>query len=379
MERRRFMLVLAAGGVILGLGACDDMPASAIAPWQGPSPGERDPRLRALSWALLAPSAHNLQSWRADIRSPGEILLHVDLERLLPATDPPGRQVLISCGGFLELLRMAAAADGHRAEIELLPEGPYDAARLDGRPFARIRMVADGSVPRDPLFDFVRQRHTQRAVYEPRVPDAVQFAQLTAASGQPGITLGHAVEPTVVARLNRIAVEGYEVEFGNPATWNETARVMRIGSDAVATEPSGIALVGAKIWWARKLGIVDQATMQDPKGRGPKQSLDMIRPALETGTPAWVWLVSADDSRRTQLAAGRSYVRLHLEAALLGLALHPNSQVLQEFPAMTTLYASFHREVGVVAPARVQMLARIGYAPPAGPSPRRGVRALLAS
>lgn len=53
-------------------------------------------------------------------------------------------------------------------------------------------------------------------------------------------------------------------------------------------------------------------------------------------------------------------MRLNLEATRLGLALHPNSQVLQEFAQMDALYAPFHREAGVTAPARVQMFVRVG-------------------
>ena len=155
--------------------------------------------------------------------------------------------------------------------------------------------------------------------------------------------------------------------------------MMRIGAQEVAAEPSGIALVGTKIWWATWLGLVDHAGMLDPKGRGPRQALDMSTPVFEISTPVWVWLTSADNSRQTQLAAGRSFQRLHSEATRLGLVMHPNSQVLQEFPAMAALYAAFHREVGVNAPARVQMLVRVGYAPVAEPSPRRGVGTILMS
>ena len=62
MKRRSFMLVLAAGGAVIALPGCNSMPASAIASWQQPGADQTDPRLRALSWALLAPNPHNLQS-----------------------------------------------------------------------------------------------------------------------------------------------------------------------------------------------------------------------------------------------------------------------------------------------------------------------------
>jgi len=61
----------------------------------------------------------------------------------------------------------------------------------------------------------------------------------------------------------------------------------------------------------------------------------------------------------------------------LGASIQPNSQVLQEFHEMRQLYQSFHREVEVAEPARVQMLARIGYATRPNPAPRRAVASVV--
>jgi hypothetical protein len=43
--------------------------------------------------------------------------------------------------------------------------------------------------------------------------------------------------------------------------------------------------------------------------------------------------------------------------------MHPVSQALQEFPEMTAEFDTLHRRLGVASPQRVQMLARVGYAP----------------
>src|SRR5215831_11193719 len=188
MHRRQFMLVLGAGSAAIALGACDQMPASAVAPWSGPRAGESDPRLRALSWAMLAPNPHNLQSWVADIREPELMKLYVDLTRLLPQTDPPNRQILIGCGAFLELLSMAASHDGWRAQIELFPEGEYEPDRVDARPFALVRLVRDPAVVPDPLFAGVHVRRTNRLPYEAKVPDANTLSSLTSAARQPHVT-----------------------------------------------------------------------------------------------------------------------------------------------------------------------------------------------
>ena len=103
--RRALLKVLLASGASVMLSACDRMPASAVAAWRAgmtPPSEDPDPRIRALAWAMLAPNPHNLQAWLADLRRPGEIDLRLDPGRLLPATDPQGRQVLIGGGAFLE-------------------------------------------------------------------------------------------------------------------------------------------------------------------------------------------------------------------------------------------------------------------------------------
>ena len=346
MKRRSFILVLAAGGAVIALPGCDTMPATATAPWLAAGATVTDPRLRALSWAQLAPNPHNLQSWVADIREPGLIRLSVDLQRLLPASDPPNRQVLIGCGAFLELLCQAAAQQGQRAEVTLLPEGEYAAASVDARPFATVRLSADASLQPEPLFAAVPLRRTNRAPYTAQVPDAQALVQLAAAAGRPGITLHSSTDATKVQRLRELAIAGYRVEFGNAATWTESANLMRVGAAAVAAEPSGVAVTGTMAWFGRQLGMLGPEALRKTDGVAARTAIDSSSEAA-THTHAWAWLSSTDNSRRTQIEAGRAYMRTDLAAAQLGLAIHPNSQVLQEFEA-TRLRLGFIRTSGPV-------------------------------
>jgi len=62
----------------------------AISVWQGPN-NESDVRKWILSYAILAPHSHNLQSWLVDLRHSEEITLYCDRTRLLPETDPRAR------------------------------------------------------------------------------------------------------------------------------------------------------------------------------------------------------------------------------------------------------------------------------------------------
>jgi hypothetical protein len=377
MNRRQSMQVLMAGGAILTLAGCDPMPAQAVAAWHGPDPSVRDARLRALSWAMLAASPHNQQPWLADIRQPGVIMLYIDAARLLPKTDPFNRQILIGCGGFLELLDMAAVADGWYAAITLMPEGDYDPRGIDARPYARIELRPGAERVPDSLFAYVRQRRTTRGVYRDATPGTVALKQLAEAATRPGVVLRSTSAVAQVKRISALAIAGLNVEFRTQATWEESARLLRFGSRAIAAEPSGLAFTGPRFWLLRQLGMLAPAKLRDAKGSGPDQVLPDMTAALHS-TRAWLWLETASNDRSGQLEAGRAFARTGLAAAATGLALHPQSQVLQEFEQMNTLFAAIHHELGVARPGRVHMLVRVGYAEPPGPSPRLALNAILA-
>jgi hypothetical protein len=97
--------------------------------------------------------------------------------------------------------------------------------------------------------------------------------------------------------------------------------------------------------------------------------------AMADTSPAFVWIKSADNSRATQIAAGRAYARANLAAAAAGLSIHPWSMALQEYSEMADLYAEQQEILAASAAAPVQMLMRIGYAEAIAPAPRRGLEA----
>ena len=53
-----------------------------------------EPRMQALSYAILAPNPHNRQPWLVDLQVDGQVTLYVDQTRLLPHTDPFSRQIV---------------------------------------------------------------------------------------------------------------------------------------------------------------------------------------------------------------------------------------------------------------------------------------------
>jgi hypothetical protein len=86
--------------------------------------------------------------------------------------------------------------------------------------------------------------------------------------------------------------------------------------------------------------------------------------------PSLIWIKTPSNTRADQIEAGRQYVRANLRATQLGLAMHPMSQSLQEYEEVSANFRRVHDLLGAKEGERIQMLARVGYGPKIGPSPR---------
>lgn len=116
----------------------------------------------AVALACRAPSLHNSQPWRWELS--GNVLhLYSDPDRLLPATDAFGRQLILSCGAALDHLVSAFAGLGWTTDVERIPnrENPFH--------LAAVRFTPAGAVS-----DAARRR---AAAIDQRRSDRLPFAQ----------------------------------------------------------------------------------------------------------------------------------------------------------------------------------------------------------
>jgi hypothetical protein len=345
-------------------------PADPLAPWAAApaAANHPDPRVRAAAWAVLAPNPHNRQPWVVELpaASPDIAILRCDLDRRLPVTDPFDRQILIGLGAFAELFRLAAMQEGRAVSVLPFPEGEPQ-PRLDGRPVALLRLGAPGSARPDPLFAHAAARRSTKRPFDMARPVAAEaLAALEAATSAP-IRLGATAQPDLVAAIREIAWRSWQIEAATEAAHLESVNLMRLGRAAVAAEPDGISVWGPGLEEAIAAGQITREGML-PGGAGYQVMIDRYRPML-AATPAYVWLSTAGNSRAEQLAAGRDWLRLNLATTAAGLALHPISQALQEFPEVAGPYRDLH---ALLAPGggTVQMLGRLGYAGAVPPTPR---------
>ncbi|MEM8849704.1 MAG: twin-arginine translocation pathway signal protein [Pseudomonadota bacterium] len=344
---RRKTLALLGGGTVFaatasaGTFVATRTPHAALAPWDAAGRYD-DPRLRALSYALLAPNPHNRQPWEAELVGTDGVALWRDKTRDLPVTDPFGRQLTIGMGCFLELCRMAAAAEGLATEMDLFPEGE------DG-PVARLTFARGGVA--DPLFAHVMERRSHKEAFDAQAvgAEAAPLAEYAALY----------LDGPDRDALRDFALDAWLAEAETSAAWQESIDLLRIGKAEINAQPDGIDAGGPMLEALALAGIFTREAASDLDNPGTRDAVESTAFAIGNA-PAITLTTTPGNTRRDQIEAGRQWLRLNLAATGLGLALRPVSQALQEYaevlPIREALHAQFAPEGGTV-----QMLGLLGY------------------
>ncbi|MGV9727846.1 Acg family FMN-binding oxidoreductase [Streptomyces albogriseolus] len=310
--------------------------------------------------ATLAPSMHNAQPWRFRFLT-GErlLLLHADLERAMPRSDPGDRALHIGCGAALLNMRVAAAHAGLAPEVRLLPE-PQDPLLL-----AAVRLTEQTGRARDDelarLHAAIRQRHTSRHPFaEKDVPEDVRTTLRDAAARESATLLF-------------------------PGAWHAET-VLDLIRDAESRDVMDADAREDLIRWTRLGAEADTAVDGVPEyafgprkrdGRAPVRDFAGRRPVADRGTttfeytPHLALLSTSGDGPADWLRAGQALERVLLEATLADLATSLTSHAL-ETPELRLLVRDPGSGTG-----QVQMVLRIGYGPRGPATPRRPVADVL--
>ncbi len=366
---RRKTLALIGGGVILAAGGAAGYtvtrkPRTAGLPWS--QTGQySEPRMRALSFAILAPNPHNRQPWMVDLSEPDTVTLYVDTNRLLPHTDPFSRQIVIGLGCFLEVMRLAALDQGYAVETVLFPDGS-DPDALDQRPVARCTFTKTDA-PRDALFDQVFDRRSLKEPFDEARPVAPSILDDVMAVAQSTHVAG-TVDPEDIAFWRELTREALRIEIETPHTYKESVDLFRIGAAEVDANPDGIDFTGPLFEGLGAAGLFTREVALDQTSAAYQAGLDAVYANTDTAM-GYIWQVTPGNTRADQIAAGRDWVRLNLALTAVGVGTQPLSQALQEYPEMAELYAETRTRLAPEG-GTVQMLARIGYGPEVGQSPR---------
>lgn len=273
----------------------------------------------------------------------------------LPETDPYDRQMTIGMGCFLEQMVIAASGTGHSIDLDLFPEGD-----APGAPVALARLRPD-AVSVDPLGAAILDRRSCKQPLSDRPGDSADAAALAEMARV-------ILDPDQVADLRKLIWDAHLVEVMTPRTYGESVDLMRFGRREIDATPDGIDLGGPLLEGLMLVGMLSRDGQRDPNSAEFRQGMEMYR-QMHAATRAFAVITTVGNDRLDQIAAGRRYLRLNLATTQRGLALHPVSQALQEYPEMAEHYTAAHQLLA--APGEtVQMLARLGHGPVVPQSPR---------
>ena len=303
---------------------------------------------RAVSFGVRAPSIHNTQPWRWVYRR-GVLELYADRSRQLPALDPDGRSLLLSCGAALELARLGFAAAGWRTEVDRLPDPDHPDL------LARIHTVGRAAVgrPRWSVAKAAERRHTERRPFlvDPVADEAVR--SLLAVATDTGV-YAYAVQ-RADQQLDLAVVFSWAdgVELADPAYRAELAHWTR-----TADAPDGVPAAAVPHVSAGALRHTDVPVRDFEAGiTGGQPLVDLV-----DERPVYLVVFSTADDRAARLRAGEAYARISVEAERLGLASSAMTQAV-DLPAVRERFRML-----MDWPDHPQMVLRVGHPQP-GPTP----------
>ena len=174
-----------------------------------------------------APSLHNTQPWRFRTGSDGLELI-ADPNRVLPALDPTGREMLVSCGAALFGLRLAVRQAGYLPVVGLLPDPDQPSV------LARVQLGAPAPMTNNErrLLAALPHRHTHRGAFEPGPVTASLLAGLRRDAAAEGATLCYVEQPDHYQQLAALVAAADRRQEADPAVRGETRGWTRPGGDA---------------------------------------------------------------------------------------------------------------------------------------------------
>ncbi len=253
----------------------------------------------------------------------------------------------------------------------------YSNTELLNKPVAAIKLVAQDNITADPLFPYLLARHSNKREYDARPLSQAQMDTLNTFHRQHNqYPLTMVYSPEDKKQMEAVLTQSMQIEVGDHARDMETIAMFRFNDDEMRKYRDGFGtaqsgLSGIKRILVENFFLSRESAEKDPTEFG-QQSVAMTQKAAQS-TGTFAWLSSATNSRLDQVNVGRDYCRINLKITAMGLAMHPMSQVLQEYDEMLPLQASFKQHFGIKESDTVQMLFRLGTAEATPHSPRRAI------
>jgi hypothetical protein len=326
-----------------------------------PNPNDfSQPILKAIAIGINAPSPHNTQSWKFKIVNDTCMYLYVDENKLLPATDPPSRQIHMGAGCFIETLVVGATSLGYSSQILLFPEGYETAADFGVKPVAKIE-ISQTSIKTDELSGYINTRQTNRREYEGKIISKTEFETLKALAGNSHSQLVFINEN--FKPYFEIFNKGFEIESRTYRTNEETRNLFRFSEEERAAKGDGISI--PQMGYTGMIKNIAEKSLDNGNkekwhsDKSIKLSMKNVTKGIESSKGIVIWITEAN-TFEDWIKSGRDYVRFSLALTKLNLYAHPYNQAIQEYDEMKPVRDELNKLLNIKENQKIQMVVRIG-------------------
>ncbi len=337
-----------------------------------PDPNDfEQPVLKAIAIGINAPSPHNTQSWKFKILSDTSMYLYVNEHILLPATDPPARQIHIGAGCFIETLVIGAGTLAYNSMVTYFPEGYESAKDFGMKPVAKIEL-SKASAKADGLSPYINFRQTNRQEYNGPLISNSEFESLQQLSGKAHsnlIFINNNFQPYF-----NLFKTAFEIESNTFNTNEETRKLFRFSEQQRAETGDGLSIPQMGYHGIMKhLAENSLDNGNKEKWHSPKSiqlSVKHFEKCLLSSKAIVVW-VSNSNTFEDWVKTGRDYVRFSLALTKQNFYAHPYNQAIQEYDEMKTAREELNNLLGIKGGEKIQMIVRVGRSSPSYFSYRR--------
>ncbi len=291
-----------------------------------------------IRFAVLAPSSHNSQPWKFEIKE-NQIIIHADMRRALPQSDKNHRQLFISLGCALENILIAADYYGFATQVTYQESGvaiSLQSVRLEPQQ------------EKDHLIFSIPRRHTNRNPYENQMPDQDFMAWVKSLAGN-DLRIDCIIDRerknkiadiVIAAGIAAMDDNGFREELSRYVKSNVTRASVGMPMFGFGM-PTPLSLIAPFVLWRFNMNRLSQK--QDEK-------------LLKEHTPMMIVISTQDDDPQSWMRAGQIYEHIALEAEKRGIKTAPMAAAIQ--------IASFYKDLQKVLDCslRPQIFFRVGYA-----------------
>ena len=306
------------------------------------NPDERE----ILFLASLAPSGHNTQPWFVKYIEPYHWIIGNDKSKWLPAVDPNQRETILSMGAFLQNLEYAANNKGYNCQFELLAISYQDEDIVD------VKLNKSGNAPKYDI-QKIKQRRTVRSNFLHDVLKSEDVVYLL--NGETDFLYFIPNTTKEYNWLNEQTIEANKAQSSRDDAQMELAEWIRFSSKDAEKYGNGLTPasmeIGGVSGWVLRNFYGKSNVMK--KGFREKNIENVIRQVSQSA--GWILITSKDNSVISLLETGRRMQRLFLTVREKNIAIHPMTQVLEEYSTNQAL----NQSIGISG--NVQFILRAGY------------------